>query len=100
MQTICEPQAMQAWADAERALGRRIALVPTMGALHAGHVALIEEARRRAERVVVSIFVNPTQFDRRDDFERYPRVPDEDAGTCAAAGADVVFAPRAAAMYP
>jgi len=100
MQTIGEPRAMQAWSDAERVLGRRIALVPTMGALHAGHLALVEEARRRAGRVVVSIFVNPLQFDRRDDFERYPRVVDEDAAACAAGGVDVIFAPTAAAMYP
>ena len=70
MQTIGEPRTMQAWADATRARGERIALVPTMGALHEGHVALIAEARRRARRVVVSIFVNPIQFDRRDDFAR------------------------------
>src|SRR5215467_6589147 len=100
METIAEPRAMQAWADATRAAGHRIALVPTMGALHAGHVALIAEARRRAERVVVSIFVNPIQFDRRDDFERYPRTLAEDRERCAAAGADVVFAPSAGAMYP
>ena len=100
METIAEPRAMQAWADATRAARLRIALVPTMGALHAGHVALIAEARRRAERVVVSIFVNPIQFDRRDDFERYPRTLEEDRERCAAAGADVVFAPSAGAMYP
>jgi pantoate--beta-alanine ligase len=91
---------MQAWADAERAAGRRIALVPTMGALHAGHLALVAEARRRAERVVVSVFVNPIQFDRRDDFERYPQAFDEDAAACARAGVDAVFHPAAAAMYP
>jgi pantoate--beta-alanine ligase len=100
MQTIAEPRAMQAWADAERAAGRRIALVPTMGALHAGHLALVAEARRRAERVVVSVFINPIQFDRRDDFEGYPRTLDEDAALCAEAGVDVVYAPAAAAMYP
>src|SRR5437867_7088142 len=100
METVTDPRAMQAWSEARRAAGERVALVPTMGALHEGHLALVAEARRRAERVVVSIFVNPIQFDRRDDFERYPRLPDDDAGTCAAAGADVVFAPRAAAMYP
>ncbi len=100
MQTILEPRTMQAWADATRARGERIALVPTMGALHEGHVALVAEARRRAKRVVVSIFVNPIQFDRRDDFERYPRTLEDDAARCAAAGVDVIFAPSPRAMYP
>jgi len=100
METIVEPGAMQAWADATRAARLRIALVPTMGALHAGHVALVAEARRRAERVVVSIFVNPIQFDQRDDFERYPRTLEDDEGRCTAAGVDVVFAPSAGTMYP
>jgi pantoate--beta-alanine ligase len=100
METITEPGVMRAWADDRRAAGERIALVPTMGALHDGHLALVAEARRRAERVVVSIFVNPLQFDRRDDFERYPRPLEEDAAGCAAAGVDVVYAPSPAAMYP
>ena len=100
MTTLTEPRTMQAWADAERAAGRRIALVPTMGALHEGHLALVAEARRRAERVVVSIFVNPIQFDRRDDFEQYPRPLDDDLGICAGAGVDAVYAPSAAVMYP
>jgi pantoate--beta-alanine ligase len=100
MRTIDTPGAMQAWADAARAAGARIALVPTMGALHAGHLALAAEARRRADRVVVSIFVNPIQFDRRDDFERYPRVLEDDAALCAAHGVDAVYAPSASAMYP
>ena len=91
---------MQAWADAERVAGRRIALVPTMGALHDGHLALVAEARRRAERVVVSVFVNPIQFDRRDDFEQYPRPLDDDLRICAGARVDAVYAPSAAAMYP
>ncbi|HLK10290.1 MAG TPA: pantoate--beta-alanine ligase [Candidatus Binatia bacterium] len=100
MDTLATPGAMQAWADAERAAGRRIALVPTMGALHGGHLALVAEARRRADRVVVSIFVNPIQFDRRDDFERYPRTLDADLASCAEAGVDAVYAPAAGAMYP
>jgi pantoate--beta-alanine ligase len=100
METITDSQAMQAWADRERAGGRRIALVPTMGALHEGHLELVRAARARADRVVVSVFVNPMQFNRRDDFERYPRVLDEDAAACASAGVDVVYAPAASAMYP
>jgi pantoate--beta-alanine ligase len=100
MQTLTLPHAMQAWSDAARRAGRRIALVPTMGALHEGHLALVAEARRRADVVVVSIFVNPMQFNRRDDFERYPRTLDDDAARCAAAGVDAVYAPSPAAMYP
>ena len=100
MDTLPTPRAMQAWSEARRAAGERIALVPTMGALHDCHLALVAEARRRAERVVVSIFVNPIQFDRRDDFEQYPRTLDDDARMCAGAGAAAVYAPSAAAMYP
>ena len=100
MEIINDPRAMQAWADGERAAGQRIALVPTMGALHDGHLALVRVARARAERVVVSIFVNPIQFNRRDDFERYPRTLEEDAARCAASGVDVVYAPAAGGMYP
>jgi pantoate--beta-alanine ligase len=100
MEIITEPLAMQAWAEAERRAERRIALVPTMGALHEGHLELIRVAHTRADRVVVSIFVNPIQFNRRDDFEHYPRTLDEDAAMCGAAGVDVVYAPAAGAMYP
>jgi pantoate--beta-alanine ligase len=100
MQIVNEPRAMQAWADAERAAGRTIALVPTMGALHAGHLTLVAEARNRADRVVVSVFVNPIQFDRRDDFDKYPRTFQTDAAMCEEAGVDVIYAPAAPAMYP
>jgi pantoate--beta-alanine ligase len=100
MDTLTTPHAMQAWADAAHREGHRIAMVPTMGALHEGHLALVAEARRRGDRVVVSIFVNPMQFNRRDDFERYPRTLDDDAAKCAAAGVDAVYAPSPAAMYP
>ncbi len=97
VKTITELQGL---ADAERAAGRRIALVPTMGALHAGHVSLLAEARRRADRVWVSIFVNPTQFDETADLERYPRTLAADLERCREAGADLVFAPSAAEIYP
>lgn len=93
-------EAMSAWSDGQRVAGRRVALVPTMGALHEGHVALIDEARRHADLVVVSIFVNPLQFNRSDDFEAYPNPIDDDIALCTSHGVDAVYAPRAVAMYP
>ncbi len=83
-----------------RAADERIALVPTMGALHAGHLALVREARRRARRVVVSIFVNPTQFAPNEDFGDYPRRFAADLKILTEAGADLIWAPTAAVMYP
>jgi len=91
---------LQAWSDAERAAGHRVALVPTMGALHAGHLSLVEEARRRADRVVVSIFVNPTQFNDPKDFDGYPRVMEADLAACRAAGVDVAWTPPVEDLYP
>ena len=85
---------------AARAAGQRIALVPTMGALHAGHAELIRVARTHCEFVAVSVFVNPTQFGPTEDFARYPRALDADIALAAACGAAAVFAPDAAAMYP
>ena len=99
MQIVEKIRALQARADTERAAGARIALVPTLGALHAGHVSLIEEARRRADRVWVSIFLNPTQFDDAADLEDYPRALDADLAACRAAGVDLVFAPGTQEMY-
>lgn len=99
-QLFDNPAAMSAWSDGQRVAGRRVALVPTMGALHEGHLALIDEARRHADLVVVSIFVNPLQFDRSDDFDAYPRPIDNDIALCASHGVDAVYAPRAATMYP
>lgn len=91
---------MGAWSDQARARGQRIAFVPTMGALHAGHVALLQEGRRRADRLVLSIFVNPTQFGPNEDLDRYPRDLPGDLRQAATAGVDVAFAPDLPAMYP
>jgi len=86
--------------DLSRVRSRIIALVPTMGALHAGHGALIDHARSEADIVVVSLFVNPIQFDRPEDYQRYARVLDQDLEFCAARRVDVVFAPDVDEMYP
>ncbi|QRG05329.1 pantoate--beta-alanine ligase [Xanthobacter dioxanivorans] len=83
-----------------KAEGAQVALVPTMGALHAGHVALAEKAREIAQRTVVSIFVNPTQFAPHEDFSRYPRTLEEDLFKLADVGVDLVYAPTATEMYP
>jgi pantoate--beta-alanine ligase len=92
--------AMQAQAKRWQAAGETIALVPTMGFLHAGHSSLIDIARRQADRVVVSIFVNPTQFGPNEDLDVYPRDIPRDLATCEQHGADLVFAPSAEAVYP
>lgn len=97
---VHDPAAMRQRADDARRSGKTIAFVPTMGALHAGHLALIREACGHGDSVVTSIFVNPTQFGVGEDFERYPRNLDKDAALAAGAGSDVVFAPSAGAMYP
>jgi pantoate--beta-alanine ligase len=90
---------LRALCDVARTRGERVALVPTMGALHAGHLALVAEAKRRADLVVVSIFVNPTQFGPKEDFARYPRDLDGDARKLAAFAPLVVFAPDQGEMY-
>jgi len=97
---IHDPEAFRSALDAVRARGDRVALVPTMGALHAGHLALVKDAQRRAPFVAVSIFVNPTQFGPNEDFARYPRTLDADVAALATVGADCVFAPPVEAMYP
>ncbi len=91
---------MRAWSEATRSSGVTVALVPTMGALHEGHRSLVRIAKRRAARTVVSIFVNPLQFDRGVDFDAYPRPIDDDLLICEQLGVDAVYAPTASAMYP
>jgi pantoate--beta-alanine ligase len=100
MQRFDQPADVRAWSDAARARGEVVGLVPTMGALHDGHVSLIKLASQRCDHVAVSIFVNPLQFNRPDDFETYPRTLDDDLATCQAVGVDAVYAPTPATMYP
>jgi pantoate--beta-alanine ligase len=100
MDLVREPSAFRAACEAARSRGDRVAVVPTMGALHAGHVALVGEARRRAPFVAVTVFVNPTQFGPNEDLARYPRTLEADAAACEAAGAALLFAPPVEAMYP
>ena len=100
MLVLDSPAAINTWAVEQRLHRRTIALVPTMGALHAGHLALISEAHRRADLVVVSIFVNPLQFNRPDDFARYPRPMESDIDLCRQHGVAAVYAPTQSSMYP
>ena len=100
MQVVRSPRELQQRADAERKVGRRIALVPTMGALHAGHLSLVSEARKRADRVWLSVFVNPTQFDQEQDFAGYPRELERDLDVCRSQGVDLVYAPAVEDAYP
>ncbi len=94
------PQEVYAACEAAREGGQRVGFVPTMGALHEGHLALVQEAKRHAAFVIVSIFVNPTQFGPGDDLARYPRDLDGDVRKLAALGVDAAFAPDPAALYP
>lgn len=100
MEIFATPAAMQAWSDRQRSAGHTIGFVPTMGALHDGHLALVADAAARTDDVVVSIFVNPLQFNEAADFDWYPRPIDDDVSACERAGVAAVFAPTAAAMYP
>ncbi len=97
---VAEPAGLREQIGAWRRGGERIGFVPTMGNLHAGHLALLREAAARADRVVVSIFVNPLQFGPGEDFASYPRTLAEDLGKLATERCDLVFTPSEAAMYP
>ena len=93
-------ESIRSVVKAARSGGKKISLVPTMGALHIGHISLIEAAVKECDFVVVSIFVNPTQFVPGEDFEKYPRPLEADLEICRKAGVDVVFAPTPEQMYP
>lgn len=97
---ITELSALRARVTGWKRAGLRVAFVPTMGNLHAGHFSLIELAHRHADRIVASVFVNPTQFGPNEDFTRYPRTPDADAAGLDAAGCDALWLPSVETMYP
>jgi pantoate--beta-alanine ligase len=100
IETIRELQALRNRVGEWKRAGLRVGFVPTMGNLHAGHFSLVEIAKRHADRVVASVFVNPTQFGPNEDFARYPRTPDQDAAGLEAAGCDALWLPSVEAMYP
>jgi pantoate--beta-alanine ligase len=100
VQTVRDLEGLRAAVAAFRAAGEQVALVPTMGALHAGHMALVEAARRPGTRVVASIFVNPKQFGPAEDLSRYPRREAGDARMLTDAGCDLLWAPPVEVMYP
>jgi pantoate--beta-alanine ligase len=100
VQTLRDLPALRAALQQLRGAGRSVALVPTMGALHDGHMALVEEAKRRADHVVVSIFVNPKQFGPNEDLDAYPRREAKDSVLLQEQGADILWMPTVAVMYP
>ena len=100
MRIITNPQELQETAKKIKSGGKKIALVPTMGALHEGHLKLIDRAKTLGDVVIVSIFVNPTQFGPNEDFAKYPREFENDCKKCENRGADIIFAPSVEEMYP
>lgn len=99
MDIFTSPEELHAWCAAQKRLGRVIGLVPTMGSLHEGHLSLIRLAKENCDLVVVSIFVNPTQFAPNEDYDAYPRQEQADLALCQGEGADAVYLPRPADMY-
>jgi len=100
MQKVISPEDIQSLCRSWHGLGQTVALVPTMGSLHEGHLSLFSWARKNAQKVVVSVFVNPTQFGPNEDLSRYPRDPEGDEAKARAAGVDALFMPDAAGLYP
>lgn len=100
MQIIPDPEQVQQIAEEARLAGRAVGVVPTMGALHEGHVSLLTRCRAESDLVIMTLFVNPMQFDRKDDLARYPRDLERDTRLAREAGADVIFAPTPELMYP
>jgi pantoate--beta-alanine ligase len=100
MQTVQDAAALRATIRGWRSNGQTVGFVPTMGNLHAGHQSLIRLARARADKVVASIFVNPTQFGPNEDFERYPRTLAQDSAALSEQECDLLFAPEVATLYP
>jgi pantoate--beta-alanine ligase len=100
IRVVTVPEEMQRIAEAARKAGKSVGVVPTMGALHDGHLSLIRRCRADNDLTIMTLFVNPIQFDRKDDLARYPRDFDRDRDLAAAAGADAIYAPTPEAMYP
>src|SRR2546429_1692997 len=100
MHELTNPKDMRAWSRAERARGRRIGFVPTMGCLHEGHLQLVDRAKQRADHVVLSVFVNPLQFGPTEDLALYPRDLERDRRVAAERGVDCLFVPDTSVMYP
>ena len=100
MQILTTAAGLQAYTERARQAGQRVGLVPTMGALHDGHIQLVPAARDECNEVIATIFVNPTQFNNAEDFRMYPRVPEADAALLAPAGCTALFVPSVAEIYP
>ena len=100
MKILTTAAELRTFTERTRAAGQRLGLVPTMGALHEGHLQLVHAARQQCDVVIATIFVNPTQFNNPDDFRLYPRLPEADTVLLATAGCTALFLPSAEEMYP